>query len=586
MEQSLTTKSYNSKQNFLFSLSQGLDAHSLLSRGLFALGAGILLFLGFFYWIFTLVAFALLYLTFTGFIPADYERGKPIFSYPRFMLLFFIFLFSFFLPHLWWIQQAAGGEILALAALIIIQIVMLTPVAIGWALSAKYTSTFWLLRGMVWALIWTIGEWLRSNFPFGGFPWAKIAYSSVGGPIVGYAPYLSTLGTTFMTVFSGLSLGMIIIWGWRFHGEFLNGISAIISLSVIIGLGFWLSPRLSNPQDYWVTYSYSEKNTTGSADVTNKSATFKQLLNKSDQSQLVIALVQGGYANPTTNFATVMLEKNALQTRKLHNLGFRPQIVFWPESASDNDPRSDENANRIATAMYKLINAPLLLGTQRFVQQPNNSYIRFNDYLVWDKESNGNNYYSKQHPVPFGEYVPLRSFAEILSSEIKKVSVDLAGGTKPAILDVKPAQSDYNARLATPICFEIADDWVVNEAVAKGAKIIVSPTNSVYFAESLELKQQLQMSQFKAISSGIDLAQVSTNGFTGVISPYVNVDPVILPSYTGGFLVTNVHIHPGPVTFAGKYGNLLDIGFISSGAIIFIYFIILQVISKKRYGTS
>ena len=50
----------------------------------------------------------------------------------------------------------------------------------------------------VWAaLLWVAGEYLRSVFPFGGFPWARIAFTQPEGV---YLPLASVAGTPLIAL--------------------------------------------------------------------------------------------------------------------------------------------------------------------------------------------------------------------------------------------------------------------------------------------------------------------------------------------------------------------------------------------------
>ena len=59
-----------------------------------------------------------------------------------------------------------------------------------------------------------------------------------------------------------------------------------------------------------------------------------------------------------------------------------------------------------------------------------------NTAIVWDPESGPGDTYLKRHPVPFGEYIPYRSFFRVFSAEVDRVRRDFAGGDEPGVLDV------------------------------------------------------------------------------------------------------------------------------------------------------
>ena len=67
------------------------------------------------------------------------------------------------------------------------------------------------------------------------------------------------------------------------------------------------------------------------------------------------------------------------------------------------------------------------------------------------------------------------------------------------------------------ICFEVAYDDVVRDAVAGGAEVLLVQTNNSNFGYSAESTQQLAMSRMRAIESGRSTIQISTVGVSGVI---------------------------------------------------------------------
>ena len=53
------------------------------------------------------------------------------------------------------------------------------------------------------AAAWTVGEWLRSTTPFGGFPWLKIAFGQADSPILPLVRYVAAPGLTWAIALVG-----------------------------------------------------------------------------------------------------------------------------------------------------------------------------------------------------------------------------------------------------------------------------------------------------------------------------------------------------------------------------------------------
>src|SRR5207302_9474640 len=80
-------------------------------------------------------------------------------------------------------------------------------------------------------------------------------------------------------------------------------------------------------------------------------------------------------------------------------------------------------------------------------------------------------------------------------------------------------------RFAGVICFEVADDRIVREAVNGGGRLLVVQTNNATYerrghnGRGGETAQQLQMSRLRAVEHGRAVVVAATSGVSAVISP-------------------------------------------------------------------
>ena len=111
--------------------------------------------------------------------------------------------------------------------------------------------------------------------------------------------------------------------------------------------------------------------------------------------------------------------------------------------------------------------------------------------------------------TPFGEYMPLRSLASLISPYTDRVK-DFEPGQSQAFFKVKEAV------IAPVICFELVDDELLHKA-AIGSNILAGQTNSATFGMSAESAQQLEMTRIRAIEHGRNIVSVSTTGYSAVI---------------------------------------------------------------------
>jgi apolipoprotein N-acyltransferase len=136
-----------------------------------------------------------------------------------------------------------------------------------------------------------------------------------------------------------------------------------------------------------------------------------------------------------------------------------------------------------------------------------------NTGIVWDPVTGPGDSYVKRHPVPLAEYVPYRSFFRFFSDKVDLVRRDFTHGTEVGSLDIG------GARIGDVICFEVAYDSLVADAVGAGAGMIVVQTNNATFGFTDESAQQLAMSRLRAVEYGRTVVVASTSGISAVIAP-------------------------------------------------------------------
>ena len=160
--------------------------------------------------------------------------------------------------------------------------------------------------------------------------------------------------------------------------------------------------------------------------------------------------------------------------------------------------------------------------------------------------------YVKRHPVPFAEYIPLRSLARRVSSEVDRVQRDMVAGTSVGVLDIA------GVPVADVICFEIGYDDLVRDTVLAGGQVITVQTNNATFGRSAESAQQLEMSRVRAIEHGRTVLVAATSGISAVVAP----DGVVLDQseiFTPDLLVTEVPLRTS-LTIADRVGIRPELG--------------------------
>jgi apolipoprotein N-acyltransferase len=244
---------------------------------------------------------------------------------------------------------------------------------------------------------------------------------------------------------------------------------------------------------------------------------------KPNGAQITVALVQGNVPRiglDIENQREQVLRYHVAETEKLAadvaaGKVAKPDIVIWPENASDVDPYTDAGAKALIQQAVDAVDVPVLVGA--VITNPADPNTLLNTGITWNPTGSADPgpgvVYAKQHPVPFAEYIPMRKFARMLSSAVDRVSKNFAKGKKPGVMPLGIA------KVGDIICFEVSDDTLVRKTVDAGAQLIAVQTNNATFGHTPETEQQLAMSRLRAVEHGRWVVVASTSGISAAIAP-------------------------------------------------------------------
>ena len=397
----------------------------------------------------------------------------------------FVYGVGFFLPHVSWANEAVGQPV-GWVALSLFQALYLGAFGAAWVWVRRGT---WVSRqewrGIVAvAVLWVAFEQTRARWPFGGFPWGTLAFSQTDSPLLGLAPLGGEpLVSGVVAVTSALLAAAAVKLSERRVGVAVIRLGAALSAVLLPGL----LPLSADAESGTLRVGAVQGNVP----------------------------VQGAEA---MSQAREVAANHARGTRALLEQVDRSDLdlVLWPESASDVDPRTDADVAAMVDGAARAIDAPVLLGTQRLLPA-----VRYNDYILWEPGAGASRdvVYTKQRPVPFGEYVPYRRFVRRLAPVVDRIARDMVAGTGQALIEVEIRRLGRTVPITTAICFEVAYDDLIREGVRAGGELIVVPTNNASFGRTQESAQQLAMSRFRAAEHGRAVVQISTVGVSALVAP-------------------------------------------------------------------
>ncbi|MFC4907514.1 apolipoprotein N-acyltransferase [Actinomadura gamaensis] len=423
----------------------------------------------------------------------------------------------FFLPVLEGIHKVGwdGWVLLSL-----VQALYFIPLAAGTAVVTRLPAwPLWTAAG------WVAEEALRGRQPFGGFPWARLAFSQTATPFTPYASLGGAPLVTFLTALVGGLLAYAAATAWRLRparpalaeapggaeraddAEPAKGIEPAEGTERAKGTeraggGGWRGPVAGAGAAVVlaalvVAGGLAIPTPTGGRPVT-------------------VAVVQGNVPRLGLDFLgqrRAVLDNHVRETRKLAaeiRAGRvpRPQLVIWPENASDLDPFTEPDAYQAIDGAVRDIGVPVLVGA--LVDTPDGKKIE-NRGIVWDPKSGPGNYYVKRHPVPFGEYLPFRDILTKLITRFQRVPRDFVKGNRSGVMKLGPIT------IGDVICFEVAYDKETRDS-APGDVMVVQTNNATYGETSLP-PQQIAMSRLRAVEHGRTILVAATSGISAIVAP-------------------------------------------------------------------
>ncbi|WP_375000135.1 apolipoprotein N-acyltransferase [Aeromicrobium sp. CTD01-1L150] len=379
----------------------------------------------------------------------------------------------FFLGHLYWLDASIGREAWVILAITQTVYVMLACVAIR-AVMVLPAAPLWC------ALIWTSVETLRASWPLGGMPWGRLGYSVVETPANGLLPALGVDGTSATLALSGFLLGQTVSRAGSVRARLLSFAGA----GGLIVTAIWLP------------------------------------VGQDSSGSLRVAVVQGGVPSDGTDLLRFHREvtRNHVSATttlaaQLRERSRQVDLVLWPENSTAVDPMSDSSTRALLEDVTEELDAPLVFGG---IADGPTSASAFNRTFIWDRGADRvqpRAAYTKQHLVPFGEYLPWRSLIEDWSPRFDMIPRDMLPGKNGQTATIA------GTRLAVAICFDIAYDDVVPDQVRRGASAVLVQTSNATFFGTGQLDQQLTITRARALESARSVVVASTNGLSAVVAP-------------------------------------------------------------------
>jgi len=366
----------------------------------------------------------------------------------------------------------------------------------AWAVVRVQRLSWWPVAV---AALWVLLELGRSEVPFTGFPWGRLAFATVDSPVAGYVRWVG------VPALSGLVVLIAALVWWALLRRRLAPRAAVAGLAVAAGLGA-----------AGMVLPVGIAGEVGTVDV---------------------AAVQGGV--PGTGADGLTEQREVVDNHEAATLDYAADVadgsaapadvVMWPENSTDIDPFADVATEEAIRRSVDAVGVPLLVGA--LTAGSDDDHLR-NVGMVWRPGAGADEQmYVKRNLVPFGEYIPMRDLLAPLIGRLDEISRDFEAGDEPGVLDLGPVV------IGDAMCYDVAFEGVVAPSVREGAELLVVQTNNATYLGTGQPAQQWAISRLRAMESGRDLVVASTNGISGfvaadgsVLSRSYSADPQVLTS--------------------------------------------------------
>ena len=397
-------------------------------------------------------------------------------------------------------------------------------------LNTKSENNFYVLLSVVATF-----DLLRAYFPFGGFPWGfpstVLLTGPIDGPLFFEVPlYFKNFGPTGSSLLLQ-SLPLIIALGVFSKNKQKKYLKNYILFSLII-----FTIIISN----FVASDYQEA--------------------QIEASELNITIVQGnspcpGAKNRCNNERQKIYDSHLAQTQSLEG---NFDLVVWPESSTgfNNDPGLHSRVQNEISIEALRLDSYFLIGGDRPVQKK-----YFENYGIFiNKNGEIVDQYLKQHPVPFGEYIPFRKYLDWIPP-LALVPRDMIRGDGQKIFMVN------DIKISTVISFEGSFQRYIRNSVMDGAELVVILTNQASYGESGMSDQFILMSRANAISNERPIVHAAITGKSAFID---HNGKVISKTelFETAILTEKLDVRQTETPYS-KYGNYLNYIFIIFGSIVF-----------------
>lgn len=351
-------------------------------------------------------------------------------------------------------------------------------------------SDIFKLRWLVLALLWIIMEWAQALGPM-GLTWGRLANSQYNNKYI--IQSVSIFGTLFVSGIIVLANALVATY---FHNK--NKYIYVIGFFIVFGLNFM--------------YGYNKLNKVEDTNKIIKASVIQANINTQEkwESDSVYKI-----------FSIYEQLSEIADNNSQENL----DLILWAETSL---PIVLNKNSEFLNKCFKLsnsLNSTILAGGFEDTDD-----LSYNSIFKFSPTDEILSTYQKQKLVPFGEYIPFRTFIIKLFPNFEDIlsnTNDLYIGENTNIMKLE----DIN--IGNLICFDSTFPKVAREQVLKGANIICIETNDSWFDGSSAIRQHLSQAVIRAVENNRYILRSANTGISAIISPTGEILSALQPETLG-----------------------------------------------------
>ena len=190
-----------------------------------------------------------------------------------------------------------------------------------------------------------------------------------------------------------------------------------------------------------------------------------------------------------------------------------PKLVVWPETAMPFYLQDQTSFRAALEILTRDTGTDLIIGAPayRVIDLATRNYVLLNRAWLMDETGRTNQFYDKEHLVPFGEYMPLKQWMPF------DKLVQAAGNFVPGT-DNKPIMIS-GTELGVLICYEAIFPDLAQQQVERGASALINISNDAWFGDTSAPGQHLDLAAMRAVEQGRWLVRSTNTGISAFIDP-------------------------------------------------------------------